>query len=223
MGQLEDREIEKLIEDISFIKTVISKNKPMLEQVLMPARFRLLFLALGLSIILFCLVFYFLINLYGGYGGVPGLYKSLVYLVLLADVIFLVALRCTGILRFLAKAEENRELRDSLDAFFSSRLIHVFIPLLVLTVLISVYSALYGDTYYIVPTISMGLGLLYNVFGSMTEIRQWLISGYWFMGAGVLTLLVPMPTPVAVIISIGCGLLLFAVLSYFAAATAAGE
>ncbi|MBW1944828.1 MAG: hypothetical protein JRJ51_18620 [Deltaproteobacteria bacterium] len=215
MRKIEGREIEKLLEDISFIKAVISKNRPLLEEVLMPARFRLLFLVVGLSIVIFCSVFHFLIGLYGSYEGIPALFKNIVYLVLLADFVFLLVLRYTRILRFLVKADENRDLRGALDGFFSSRLIHVFIPLVILTVLLSVYSATRGSAYYIVPTISIGLGLLYNFFGSMTEIRQWLISGYWFLGSGILSLVFPMPTPIAISLSLGCGLLLFSVLSYF--------
>ena len=215
MGRIEDRDIEKLLEDISFIRTVISNNRPLLQQVLMPARFRLLFLVVGLSIVIFCLAIQFLFSRYGNYDGIPALFKNILYLVLVADFVFLAVLRYTRILGFLVKVDENRDLRGALDAFFSSRLIHVFIPLLVLTILMSIYSAAHSGAYYIVPTISMGLGLLYNFFGSMTEIRQWLISGYWFLGTGVLTLEFPMPTPIAIVLSLGCGLLLFSVLSYF--------
>ena len=221
MGRIEEREIDKLLEDISFIKNAISRNSPLLQEVFMPARFRILFLAVGLSIVIFSLAFYFLTGLYGGYGKIPVLYKVIVYLALLSDFIFLVVLRWTRILGF--RAEENRDIRGSLDTFFSSRLIHVFIPLVAITLLISIYSATRGNAYYIVPTLSVGMGLLYNFFGSMTGIRQWLISGYWFMGTGILTLLWTMPTPIAVLVSMGCGLLVFALLSYFAAAATTEE
>ena len=218
MGKLSEDQIERLLEDISLIKSVINKNRPLLQQVLMPARFRFLFLAVGLSIIIFCLAVHFLGMRYGGYGGIPGMIKIILVICLLADVLFLIVLRTTGVWGFLRKTDENPALRGSLDAFFSSRLTHVFIPLVVLTILIGIYAATHGGVYYIVPIISMGLGLLYNVFASMTEIRQWLLSGYWFLGAGVMTLGFPMPTPIAVAVSLGCGLLLFSVLGYFSAA-----
>lgn len=223
MGKISEQQIEQLLEDISLIKSVINKNRPLLEQVLMPARFRFLFLAIGLSIVAFCLAVYFLGMRYGGYAGIPGIMKKLLIGCMTADAVFLIVLRCTGALGFLIKSEENPPLRGSLDAFFSSRLIHVFIPLVVLTILLGIYAASRGGAYYIVPTISIGLGLLTNGFGSMTEIRQWLISGYWFLGTGILTLEFPMPTPIAVVVSLGCGLLLFSLLSYFSAASAIEE
>jgi hypothetical protein len=40
MNTINGGQIEKLLEDISSIKTVINKNKPLLQQVLMPAHFR---------------------------------------------------------------------------------------------------------------------------------------------------------------------------------------
>ena len=62
-----------------------------------------------------------------------------------------------------------------------------------------------------VPIISTGTGLTYNFIGSITEIRQWLVSGYWFLITGMAILLVnPIPATLALAVTMGCGLLLFA-------------
>ena len=54
--------LEKLLEDISSIKSVINRNKPLLQQILNPAHFRLFTLLAAISIIGFALIIYFLIR-----------------------------------------------------------------------------------------------------------------------------------------------------------------
>jgi hypothetical protein len=53
MSTVTENKIDKLLEDISSIKTVINRNKPLLQQVLNPAQFRRLGLLAGISIIFF--------------------------------------------------------------------------------------------------------------------------------------------------------------------------
>jgi hypothetical protein len=71
MDTIENRQLEKLLEDISSIKSVINRNKPLLQQVLNPAHFRLFALLAAISIIGFALVIYFLMQQYGSLRYTP--------------------------------------------------------------------------------------------------------------------------------------------------------
>lgn len=53
MSTVTENKIDKLLEDISSIKTVINRNKPLLQQILNPAQFRWLGLLAGISITFF--------------------------------------------------------------------------------------------------------------------------------------------------------------------------
>lgn len=62
MNTVTENNIDKVLEDISSIKTVIKRNKPMLRRLLHPAQLRLFFLVIGLNLIAVCLVLFFLIQ-----------------------------------------------------------------------------------------------------------------------------------------------------------------
>jgi hypothetical protein len=73
-----------------------------------------------------------------------------------------------------------------------------------------VYLSIRHSAYYIIPTISITYGLFYNFLGSIIEVKQWLLTGYWLLitGLGVLVFN-RIPVPIAVSITMGCGMLLF--------------
>lgn len=55
MQRLDQKQIDTLLEDISTRKTVINKNRSVLQQVFHPARFRWFMLAAGLCIVCYSL------------------------------------------------------------------------------------------------------------------------------------------------------------------------
>jgi len=83
----------------------------------------------------------------------------------------------------------------------------------VLIIFISIYFINKSVPYYIVPAGAIGIGLLYNFIGSLTDIRPYLIVGYWFLitGMGVL-IFSHIPVPISISITFGCGLLIFSAL-----------
>jgi len=211
MDIVDDHKIEKLLEDISAIKSVIKENKKLLRQILLPIHFRLMSLILGMSIIVFSLLFFFLIHHYGGYGSIPGRIKTIIYAAMAVDWIFLVILKYSNWLSSLTKIDQKYTLSRALNEFFSYRIIHVWSPLFFLILFLSIYLGTRNSAYYIVPTISIGAGLMYNLFGSITEIRQYLIAGYWFLVTGICPLVFnAIPATIALSVSLGCGMLLFA-------------
>ena len=108
------------------------------------------------------------------------------------------------------KIDRTFTLGRAIHEFFSCRIMHVYLPLAAIMTILCVRMAK-ADAYYIIPIISIGTGLTYNFIGSITEIRQWLVSGYWFLIAGIAILLAdPIPATLALAVTMGCGLLLFA-------------
>ena len=76
MESVKDEQIEKLLEDIASIKSVIKQNKSIVRQLFLPSPFRRFLLMLGLIIILYSALFYFFILQFGDYSSIPGFYKS---------------------------------------------------------------------------------------------------------------------------------------------------
>lgn len=210
MVTIDNRQIENLLEDIASIKSVINKNKPLIHQILMPRHFRLFSLIAGISVLVFCFLIYFLIAHYESYATIPKNIKGIIYGLMALDWMLLVFLKYSRWGKSLMKIDRTFTLGRAIDEFFSYRIMHVYFPLAAIMFILC-FRIAKVDAYYIIPIISIGTGLLYNFIGSITEIRQWLVGGYWFLIAGIAILLAdPIPATLALAVTMGCGCLLFA-------------
>ena len=59
MKAINEIQIQRLLEEISSIKSVINENRKLVQQLLLPGHFRLMAFIAGISIILFSLLFHF--------------------------------------------------------------------------------------------------------------------------------------------------------------------
>ena len=211
MNTTKSDQLEKLSEDILSIKSVINKNKPLLRQILLPVHFRLVSIILGISIILFAMLYYYFIKNYGGYSLIPRHIKGIIFIAIISDWIFIGVLKQSNWLKSLLKINSKYTLNRALSELFSYRIIHIWLPMVVLIIYLSIYFWMNGLLYYIIPTISIGYGIMMNFIGAITEIRQYLISGYWFLITGIIILVIStIPATIAISLSLGCGMLLFA-------------
>jgi hypothetical protein len=216
MNTVTENNIDKLLEDISSIKTVINRNKPLLQRLLHPARLRLFFLIVGLNLIAICLVLFFLIQHYGYFGAIPKPGRFAIYAVLAVNLVLIQIFKRRVFLSSAQKIDPKLTLMGILKEIFTFRIVHVYVPIVVLMTLLGFYFAHHKIAYYIVPAISIGVGLLYNCIGSIIDIRQYLIFGYWTLVTGVLAILYPVvPALIVLAVSIGGGMLLMSLSGFF--------
>jgi len=207
-----DSQVDKLLRDISSIKATISQNRHVIRLILLPAHFRLLYLLFGLSVIGFSVAFHLLIRHHGSFEAIPTIIKSTVYTAIVMDWILLGLIKWLKLADSLSKIDKRFTVPFFLQEFFSFRIVHVYLPLLTLMICMSIIFVQRSANFYVIPTVAVGLGLVHNFIGSVTQIRQWLISGYWFLATGLFLLAKGSSyAPLAVSLSLGVGCLLFAV------------
>ena len=207
-----DNQVDKLLRDISSIKATISQNRHVIRLILLPAHFRLLYLLFGLSVIGFSVAFHLLIRHHGSFEAIPTIIKSTVYTAIVMDWILLGLIKWLKLADSLSKIDKRFTVPFFLQEFFSFRIVHVYLPLLTLMICMSIIFVQRSANFYVIPTVAVGLGLVHNFIGSVTQIRQWLISGYWFLATGLFLLAKgSIYAPLAVSLSLGVGCLLFAV------------
>ena len=212
MNAMTDSQVEKLLEDISSIKATISRNRGAVRLIFLPAHFRLLYLLVGLSVIGFSLAFHLLMRHHGSFGAIPVITKTAVYTAIVMDWILLGWIKWLKLSESLSKVDKRFTVPFFLQEFFSFRIVHVYLPLLILTVCIGTIFAQRNTPFYVIPTIAVGIGLLHNFIGSVTQLRQWLISGYWFLATGIFLMVKGyIYAPLAASLSLGVGCFLFAV------------
>lgn len=212
MATIDDQQIERMLEDIASIKTVVNRNRPILNQILLPGHFRFFSLIAGVSIVGFALAFFFLIGRYGSYAEIPIDIKSALHALIVLDWLFLAFLKWSRWGKGLLRIDRRFTLWRALEELFSFRIVHVYLPLTGVMVLLCVFLA-HQNAYYIIPTISIFCGLMYNFIGVITELRQWLLPGYWFLLTGSLFFIGPISAPLAIAISLGGGNLIFAAIA----------
>jgi hypothetical protein len=224
MDTINGGQIEKLIEDISSIKSVINKNKPLLQQVLNPAHFRLFTFLAAISVIGFAMLIYFLAQHYGSFSMIPLATRYVIFAAMAADWIFMQYLKRKIFVTTGRRIDPTFTFGRLLKEFFTYRIAHVYVPVMVLIIFLVFFFIYKSIPYYIVPAVSIGIGFLYNFIGSFTEIRQYLIIGYWFLITGLgVTILNNIPAPISLSVTIGLGLLIFSALGCLAARTAREE
>jgi len=210
MEKVTDSQIEKLMEDISLIKSAISRNKNVTRMILLPTHFKLLYLVSGISIIVFSLVFYLLLEHYGNYTAIPGNSKTLVIGLIVLVWFLLVFIKYYKWSDSMSKIDERYDLEYGFKGWFSFPIVNVAIPILILTIVICVFCLKHDLAYYVIPAVSIGIGILHNFYGSETHLWQWIASGYWFLATGLYLLVFgPISVPFAVSLSLGCGCILF--------------
>ena len=201
MASIDESQIEKLIEDISTIKSILKKNKPLLHQIFLAKPFRIVAIIEGISIILFCLLYYVLMRHYGGYELIPSLIRSIInFAIVLAWMM----------VEFLKYREPS--MIQILKEYFSFRMLHVLGTVLAGMILLCVYLIEHNRFDYLVPTISIGMGLVSIFVGALTEVRSYLLSGYWFcISGGMFIVFNSVPILVTAATTLGCGYLIFAI------------
>ena len=172
MNTVTENNIDKLLEDISSITTVINRNKPVLQQLLHPARLRLFFLLVGLNLVAICLMLFFVIQHYGFFAAIPKPGRFVIYAALAVDLLLIQIFKRSVFLSSAQKIDPKLTLMGILKEIFTFRIIHVYVPIVVLVILFGFYFAHHRIPYYIVPTISIGVGLFYNCIGSIIDISS---------------------------------------------------
>ena len=224
MNTVSEKNIDKLLEDISSIKTVINRNQPLLQRLLHPARLRLFFLVVGLNLIAVCLVIFYVIQHYGYFTAIPAEWRTVIWGSLLVDLFFIQVFKRRVFLSSAHKIDPKLTIMGILKEFFTSQIMHVYVPIVVLMFIFGFYFGQYRIPYYIIPTISIGIGLLYNCVGSILNLRQYLLFGYWTLVTGVLAILFPVAhTLIVLAVSIGGGMLLMSISGFFSKELGAEE
>ena len=210
---INQEQFDKLMQDIQAMKSVIHKNQGVLHNILLPAHFKLVSYVWGIGIVLFSLAIYLMCEVYNGYDAIPGYMKTAFYIKLMvfAGIVFFLKRRV--LVRSLQKDFPGITFLGIIKDFFSFNIQHMYFPLALLMLLIAYALIRAGQPSYLVPALSIYCGLFFNFIGSVTKLRPYLWSGYWYLSTGGMLILAGfIPPMVGLALSMGFGSILFALL-----------
>ncbi len=213
MGEETNQKLEQMLDEIHSIKGVISQQKPTLHRVLHPRHLRFSMLLIGISTSVFSWVYYYLMQQYLSFTFIPQQIRSIYMTLLWMTVVALLAIFFIFWSRSMAK-NGSKGSSSVWSSIFSFRIFNLIFPVRILALYFIFTFIQNGMLYFIVPTLAIAVGLQANFLGCMTETRNYVIGGYWYLLTALITLIFAdsISTSIAVFFSLGCGSLLFGLL-----------
>ncbi|MBU2646404.1 hypothetical protein KKI24_16980 [bacterium] len=210
MENATNQQLTQIMGEIQSIKSIIHQKKPVLHILLHPKHLKIFMLLTGISVCFFSLVHYYFEQRYGSFSAspppIPGVYYFLAALVgIVLWCLFFV---------FWSKSLRKNGGKFTGDHAWSGvlsfRVINLILPVRLIALVLIIYCIKYEMLFYIIPTLSIAIGLQFNFLGCITDTRNYVIGGYWFMTTAVIIFLNnSIPGSLAVLFSLGCGSLLF--------------
>ena len=216
MDTLSREQIDRLAEDISFVKKAIEKNSTILQQIDFRSSLRLVTLLSALAIFFFCGLFHLLMKHFHGFSGIPTSIKAISFCAIALVAAAIGVLKNSGILKSARSANPGISLMYIIKEYYSSvRLFHHFIPTGLVVLFSCVYAASIGNSRLVIPFISIGAGLIYNSLETFLRIDELLILSYWLIVTGCIVLVFNSISPLlGLCLTLGCGLLLLSAIWY---------
>jgi len=215
MDTLSREQVDKLAEDISFVKKAIEKNSSILRQIDFRTSLRLVVLVTAIATFFFCGTFHLLIRHFGSFAAIPGAIKSVVFCAIALVAVIIGILKNTGVLKSARTFDPGISLMRLMKEYYSFRMYHHFVPMAFVLAFSCVYAVSAGAARLLVPILSIGAGLIYNSYDTLLNIDEFLLTSYWLVITGCIVLVYNSISPLlSLSLTIGCGLLLLSAIWY---------
>jgi hypothetical protein len=215
MDTLSREQVDRLAEDIAFMKKAIEKNSSVLQQIDFGASLRLMCLLTALSVFVFSGLFHFLIRYFGNFSVIPVTVKAVSFCAMALVLIGLGIQKNFGILKSARSTVPGMSMFALIKEYYSVRMYHHFIPVGLTLLFLGGYAVATGNFRFLVPLLSIYIGLIYNSISLLLRIDDLFFSAYWFTVTGCIVLVFHTMSPLlALCLTLGCGLLLQALIWY---------
>jgi hypothetical protein len=215
METLSREQVDRLAEDIAFVKKAIEKNSSILRQIDFRSSLRLVTLLSALAIFFFCGLFHVLMKHYGGFSGIPLSIKAIVFCAIVLVTVVIGLLKNSGVLKSARNVEPGVSLTRLIREYYSIGMFHHFIPTGLVLIFSCAYAVSTGNVRFVIPLLSIGVGLVYNNLDTMLRLDEFLWTSYWFIVTGCIVLVFnTISLLLSLCLTLGCGSLLLSAMWY---------
>jgi hypothetical protein len=208
-------DIKNLIDDINYIKEMVSRNNPFLHEAGISKGVQIVSLVGGIVIIFFSGIFQWLIQTYGSFPAIPTGIKLSLFIVQGIIWIVLGVYKQYSILSSMKAANPSLTFAIILRDLYNRYTVHTYLPPAIIAIVLSLYFLLSGNVQFIVPTIAIGLGLVSNGASVGFRIPEMLVMGYWFLFSGITSLIFyRISACISLSYTVGLGFIIFSISAY---------
>lgn len=184
----QSQELGELIADLKLIKEAVSKSDGILRFIDTGGAMRSVLLLSGLLIALFSGLFYSLIANYGSLSAVPLNIRIALYLLIGFAWCTTGFLKIRNFMKGARGVSEDMTLNRFFCEIYSSRLMATMLPFLLVIVMIIIFLGRMGHLIYIVPVLSILIGLLFISMNPILYLKELYFLSIWLIATGILTL-----------------------------------
>ncbi len=212
-----DEQEKRLLEDLHYIKEAVKKNSGIIREIAHSGHYRFLFMYVGLIAVFFCIFLEMLSKAYGNFASFPAFVKILLVACLVFAFVSLTVYKIFIINRQAKRIDTTISFFYIFRTFYANTTTHVLIPVVLAGTAASIVLGIYGAPFYILPVISISVGILANLMFAQFRFIEYLVFGYWIILSGILNIVFPQLSGFLwAAITYGGGTLAFVVGSLFA-------
>jgi hypothetical protein len=213
----EREDLHRIAADIGYLKRAVERASPVMAKAGASRGMAWLSLVTGVLILLVAAIYYVLITRFGALALVPAGIKTAMLAFIGAMVVLIGIFKQRMILSTARKIDPSMTIGRVWRELYSYKLIHIYAPLSVMTVGVSIYAWQIGHSELVIPIVSIGLGFMFNAVASILRIPEMLAGGYWFLCSGAIALgFRSAAGPLSVGYTIGMGMIVFAATAFAA-------
>ncbi len=215
MVKLENSKLDRLLDDISMMKDAINKNKSILSKVLHPIYFRIVSFYATIIFTVFPIILYYIKTYFGSYYAIPTIIWTIFLTLIAINILIMSFIKIKNFKKAFHNVHENFSIKKLIYEVVAAHAIHIYIPIILILAFLLTYFIIIKNVLFILPTLCFGFGLIFNIIGNITNLKQYLLMGYWFILSGIFIILLPAISFIVLIpIVFGGGFLLFALSSF---------
>lgn len=216
-----NQDLKEVVSDLMYIKNAISKNNNIFKFINLNQILRKVYLLGAILIVGFSSLFYYFIQRFGDYSLIPQNNKMLIYIVMLLATVFVGGLKVMAIMKAAKKINQNITLFRLLKEVYTTQVLLIMIPFLMALVFILVFLQRNELLHYLVPFLSIFVGLICNSLVSVFYLRELMVLGGWLVVTGGLTLIgvITLHPLLITIVTFGLGFFLIYLFSFLTSAS----
>ncbi|MTI95072.1 MAG: hypothetical protein FH749_06230 [Firmicutes bacterium] len=182
------QELSALVEDLQFVKKAIAKSGNIMRYIDVSGGLALVGLWGGIFTIIIAAAAYLLSSRYGTYGDAPTAYRVGIYLLIAATLAIAGLSKLRLFLGKARKLDRNITVDKLFDEIYTTQLLNILIPFITAIAVLLIFLITRELTIYIVPTLSILVGLLCVSYLNIFQLRELVVVGDWLVATGLIAL-----------------------------------
>lgn len=180
--------LEKLIADLEFVKTAITKNDSIFKYINIGGRLSRVALAGGILFTLISGWYYLLLSQYGSWPQVPEALKIGTNAGLMIIGIAFAWAKVAVIAGQLKQTRKEMTVLRLFREVYTPQTLTIIIPFVTAMLAVSVFLITREQTLYLVPALSILVGLICIAYVNIFYVKELVVTGDWLLATGLITL-----------------------------------